>query len=113
MPLSQPSITVVGSYATGLTMKVERLPSSGETLLGTGYRVDFGGKGSNQAVGCARLGAKVSFIAKIGNDSFGDGALSLYRSEGIDTGHVLRTNDAPTGVGFITGEASTGHHCMV
>jgi sugar/nucleoside kinase (ribokinase family) len=49
VPVSQPSITVVGSYATGLTMKVERLPSSGETLLGTGYRMDYGGKGSNQA----------------------------------------------------------------
>ena len=46
-----PRITVVGSYATGLTMKVDRLPSTGETLLGTGYRVDYGGKGSNQAVG--------------------------------------------------------------
>ena len=108
-----PRVAVVGSYATGLTMKADRLPGRGETLLGTGYRVDFGGKGSNQAVGCARLGANVSFIAKIGNDSFGDGALSLYRNEGIDTGHVLRTNDAPTGVGFITVEASTGHNCIV
>ncbi len=58
-------ITVVGSYATGLTMRVPRLPSTGETVLGTGYRVDFGGKGSNQAVGCARLGAHVNFVAKI------------------------------------------------
>ena len=56
--MTAPRITVVGSYATGLTMKVKRLPSTGETLLGTGYRVDYGGKGSNQAVGCARLGAK-------------------------------------------------------
>jgi ribokinase len=49
-------------------MKVQCLPSTGETLLGTGYRVDYGGKGSNQAVGCARLGAKVSFVAKMGED---------------------------------------------
>ena len=53
--MDAPRITVVGSYATGLTMKVERIPMVGETLLGTGYRVDYGGKGSNQAVGCARL----------------------------------------------------------
>jgi ribokinase len=59
-------------------MKVERIPCPGETLLGTGYRVDFGGKGSNQAVGCARLGAPVDFVAKIGRDSFGDMALGLY-----------------------------------
>jgi ribokinase len=94
-------------------MKADRLPGRGETLLGSGYRVDFGGKGSNQAVGCARLGANVSFVAKIGNDSFGDGALGLYRNEGIDTSHVLRTAEAPTGVGFITVEASTGHNCIV
>src|SRR5580765_4854111 len=94
-------IAVVGSYATGLTMRVERLPGRGETLLGTGYRVDYGGKGSNQAVGCARLGAKVSFVARIGDDSFGQMALDLYREEAIDVSHVKSTTNVPTGVGFI------------
>jgi ribokinase len=94
-------------------MKVQRLPSKGETLLGSGYRVDYGGKGSNQAVGCARLGAGVTFIAKIGTDSFGDMAFGLYRDEGVDTACVHRTADAPTGVGFITVEAATGHNCIV
>jgi ribokinase len=112
-PLTAPRITVVGSYATGLTMKVPRLPSKGETLLGTGYRVDHGGKGSNQAIGCARLGANVSFIAKIGKDAFGDMALALYRAEGIDAGFVRQTFDAPTGVGFITVEAANGSNCIV
>jgi len=111
-PFSVPRITVVGSYATGLTMKVERLPNTGETLLGTGYRVDYGGKGSNQAVGCARLGAKVSFVAKIGKDSFGKMALGLFRDEGIDVAHVGQTADAPTGVGFIIVEAASGHNCI-
>ena len=69
-------------------MRVERLPSPGETLLGTGYRVDYGGKGSNQAVGCARLGARVSFVARIGKDAFGEMALGLYRDEGIDVAHA-------------------------
>jgi ribokinase len=110
--LSVPRITVVGSYATGLTMKVQRLPSTGETLLGTGYRVDYGGKGSNQAVGCARLGAKVSFVAKIGKDSFGDLALGLYRNEGIDVTYITQTADAPTGVGFILVEAASGSNCI-
>jgi ribokinase len=100
--LSAPRIAVVGSYATGLTMKVERLPSTGETLLGTGYRVDYGGKGSNQAVGCARLGAHVSFVARIGKGAFGEMALGLYRDEGIDVAHVSRTTDAPTGVLSLT-----------
>lgn len=105
-------VTVVGSYATGLTMRVPRLPTSGETLLGTGYRVDFGGKGSNQAVGCARLGADVSFVAKIGNDPFGDAALNLYREEGIALRFIRRTSDAPTGVGFILLEENSGHNCI-
>jgi ribokinase len=93
-------------------MKVERLPGTGETLLGTGYRVDYGGKGSNQAVGCARLGAKVSFVAKIGKDTFGEMALKLYRDEGIDTSHVQATAEAPTGVGFIIVEVKSGHNCI-
>ena len=109
--MNAPKIAVVGSYATGLTMRVERLPSQGETLLGTGYRVDYGGKGSNQAVGCARLGARVSFVAKIGNDAFGEMALELYRDEGIDLSHVAQTGDAPTGVGFIMVDAS-GNNCI-
>ncbi len=111
--MNAPKITVVGSYATGLTMKVERLPSRGETLIGTGYRVDFGGKGSNQAVGCARLGARVSFVARIGKDSFGEAALGLYRDEGVDVTHVSQTPDAPTGVGFIVVEAASGDNCIV
>jgi ribokinase len=111
--LSRPAITIVGSYATGLTMKVERLPHTGETLLGTGYRVDYGGKGSNQAVGCARLGAAVSFVAKIGKDAFGDMALQLYRDEGVDVRNLQQTAGAPTGVGFIVVESSTGHNCIV
>lgn len=107
-----PRIALVGSYATGLTMKVERMPSTGETLLGKGYRVDYGGKGSNQAVACARLGASVSFVAKIGTDPFGEMALGLYRDEGIDITHVKRVTDAPTGVGFIIVEAASGHNCI-
>jgi ribokinase len=92
-------------------MRVHRLPSRGETLLATGYRADFGGKGSNQAVACARLGASVSFIAKIGNDSFGDMAMQLYQKEAIDTESVMRIPEAPTGVGFITVDAE-GNNCI-
>ncbi len=110
--MNLPRITVVGSYATGLTMKVERLPGTGETVLGNGYRVDYGGKGSNQAVGCARLGAKVSFVAKIGTDDFGKMALGLYRDEGIDVAHVTQMDAAPTGVGFILVHAATGNNCI-
>jgi ribokinase len=104
-------IVVVGSYATGLTMRVDRLPSPGETLLGKGYRVDFGGKGSNQAVACARLGARVSFVAKIGGDNFGEMALGLYRRERINIDSVIQDPDEPTGVGFIIVD-SNGNNCI-
>ena len=104
-------IIVVGSYATGLTMRVDRLPGPGETLLGKGYRVDFGGKGSNQAVACARLGARVSFVAKIGGDNFGDMALALYRQEKIDTDTVIQAPGEATGVGFIIVD-SNGNNCI-
>jgi len=94
-------------------MKVPRIPCAGETLIGTGYRVDFGGKGSNQAVGCARLGACVDFIAKIGQDNFAATALQLYREEGIDVTHVKQTSEAPTGVGFIVVEENSGQNSIV
>ncbi|HMK23212.1 MAG TPA: ribokinase [Terriglobales bacterium] len=106
-----PRITVVGSYATGLTLRVRRLPSRGETVLASGYRSDYGGKGSNQAVGCARLGAEVAFVASIGRDDFAAMALRLYREEGIDTRLVRQTGDLPTGVGFILVD-ETGHNCI-
>ena len=104
-------VAVVGSYATGLTMRVNRFPSPGETLLAKGYRVDFGGKGSNQAVACARLGAQVSFIAKIGRDNFGEMALRLHRQENVDIDSVIQIPDQPTGVGFIVVDAN-GNNCI-
>ena len=111
--MGAPQIAVVGSYATGLTMKVARLPISGQTLMGRGYRVDFGGKGSNQAVGCARLGAEVQFVCRIGTDRFGDMAFNLYREEGVGIIHAKRSGDAPTGVGFIVVEEESGRNCIV
>ena len=107
----RPRITVVGSYATGLILRVKRLPSRGETVLASGYRADYGGKGSNQAVGCARLGVDVTFVASIGEDDFGAMALRLYREEGIDTAFLARTAGVPTGVGFILVDEA-GHNCI-
>lgn len=93
-------IVVVGSYNTGLSMRVERLPKAGETILGMGYTEGPGGKGSNQAVAARRLGGKVSFVGCVGRDRFGDAALALWKAEGIDAGGVKRTS-AHTGLGFV------------
>jgi len=92
-------------------MRVKRLPSRGETVLASGYRSDHGGKGSNQAVGCARLGAHVSFVANVGQDDFAEMAMRLYREEGIDTAFLRQTPDVPTGVGFILVDEA-GHNCI-
>jgi ribokinase len=98
----RPHIVVVGSYAVGLVMRVPRVPAVGETVLGYGFAQMDGGKGSNQAVACARLGAEVTFVAAIGDDAFGDRALALLAHEGVDTTFVRRVDATPTGIGFIT-----------
>jgi ribokinase len=83
-------IAVVGSYGVGLTFGVERAPERGETLVGTLFRTDHGGKGSNQAVGAARLGADVAFLTAVGEDTFGDGAFEVWAEEGVDASGVVR-----------------------
>lgn len=99
--MGRSKIAVAGSYAVGLTMKTDRFPSSGETLLGYDFACMHGGKGSNQAIACARQGAFVSLIASIGNDNYGQSALKLWEQEKISTKHVRISEQAPTGVGFI------------
>ena len=76
-------VAVVGSYGVGLTVELDRLPEAGETVIGRSFRTDHGGKGSNQAVGAARLGAEVDFLTAIGDDSFGHEAIALWEAEGV------------------------------
>jgi ribokinase len=83
-------IAVVGSYGVGLTFVLARLPDRGETLIGDLFRTDHGGKGSNQAIGAARLGADVALLTAVGEDAFGDRALALWAEEGVDASAVLR-----------------------
>jgi ribokinase len=83
-------IAVVGSYGVGLTFGSARAPERGETVIGTLFRRDHGGKGSNQAVGAARLGADVSLLTAVGEDAFGEGAFGLWEEEGVDAAAVLR-----------------------
>ena len=73
-------IAVVGSYGVGMTMRIPQLPQAGETLMGGEFDAGPGGKGSNQAIGAARLGAEVSFLTAIGPDDFGQGARVLWLS---------------------------------
>ncbi|MCM1151172.1 MAG: ribokinase [Alistipes sp.] len=95
-------IVVLGSSNTDLVVKTGRMPQPGETLLGDKFMMTAGGKGANQAVAVARLGDGVTFIAKVGRDMFGDGAVAGYEKEGIDTRTVLRDDEAPSGIALIT-----------
>lgn len=89
MTTQPPKVCVVGSSMVDMISKVPRLPKLGETLVGHSFHLGYGGKGSNQAVMAAKLGAQVSMVVKLGRDVFGDGALQNYRQQGIDTTHVL------------------------
>lgn len=94
-------IFVVGSYVEALTIRVPRLPALGESLVGDGVDMGPGGKGSNQAIAAARLGADVRLLACVGDDVFGERALRLYADEGLDTEHIHTIPGAYSGIGFV------------
>ncbi len=99
------NIVVIGSCNTDMVINMERLPLPGETLLGGKFFMNAGGKGANQAVAAARLGGKVNFIAKVGNDPFGIRSIDQYKAEGIGTKHVVVDKEHPSGVALILVDA--------
>jgi len=94
-------IVVVGSSNTDMIIQLDRIPRPGETLLGGEFTSAAGGKGANQAVGAARAGGDVTFIARVGKDIFGDQAVAGFRKDGINVNHVFRDAAAPSGVALI------------
>jgi ribokinase len=95
-------ILVVGSSNTDLIIRVPRIPRPGETVLGGEFTTAAGGKGANQAVAAARAGGRVTFVARIGADGFGDRALANFESDGLDARFVFRSGEAPSGIALIT-----------
>lgn len=96
------AITVVGSFVVGITIRVPRPPVLGEGLIGDLFDLGPGGKGTNQAVAAARLGAQVSLIACVGDDLFAPVATQLFESEGIASEHIHRIEGVNTAVGMVT-----------
>jgi ribokinase len=96
-----PRLCVVGSANVDLTFRTARLPRPGETLAGHAFHLDYGGKGANQAVAAARLGAGVSLVARLGDDAFGRESLRRYQAENLDTAFVRIDPDRPTGTAAI------------
>jgi len=105
-------ILVIGSSNTDMVIKTERLPVLGETILGGTFLMNPGGKGANQAVAAARLGGKVTFITKRGNDLFGNQAVGLLMREGIHTQYIVKDMEFPSGVALITVD-SAGENSIV
>ncbi|WP_069771060.1 ribokinase [Streptomyces sp. LUP30] len=105
-------LLVVGSANADLVIDVERRPAAGETVLGSDLAVHPGGKGANQAVAAARLGARTALLARVGDDAHGRLLLDAQRAAGVDTAGVL-TGGAPTGVALITVDPSGDNSIVV
>ncbi len=95
------SIVVVGSSNTDMIIKVPRIPKPGETILGGTFQTAAGGKGANQAVAAARAGGEVTFIARVGDDIFGEQAIKGFIQDGINIDYVIKDKEAPSGVAEI------------
>lgn len=111
--MAVPKICVIGACNMDLISYAPRLPKLGETLPGTRFQMGFGGKGANQAVMAARLGAQVSLVAKLGQDLFGENTLANLRANGIDTRFIQVTDESFTGVAPIWVDESTGNNAII
>jgi ribokinase len=98
----KPKIVVVGSSNMDLVVKAAKIPAVGETILGGDFIMNPGGKGANQAVAAAKLGAEVYFVAKLGRDVFAEQSLNNFRKAGVNTEYVFQTEETPSGVALIT-----------
>ncbi len=94
-------VLIIGSSNMDLNIYSKRFPNPGETVTGGTFKQFLGGKGANQAVASVRSGSKTIFIGKIGQDSFGDQMVSRLADEGINTNHIIRDSQEPSGVAFI------------
>ena len=103
----------MGIFVADLAFRTPRLPAWGETVLGSDFRMGPGGKGSNQAVSAARLGARVSFISKVGRDAFGELAHQTCVAEGIDTQFLYDCADVATGAAGIVVQEDRGENAIV
>jgi ribokinase len=95
------NIVVAGSSNTDMIIKVPHIPKPGETILGGTFSTAAGGKGANQAVAAARAGGSVSFVARVGDDMFGEEAIKGFQKDGLNIDHVIIDKTAPSGVAEI------------
>lgn len=106
-------VVILGIFVADLAFEARRLPAMGETILGQGFRMGPGGKGSNQSVAAARAGADVSFITRLGDDAFARIALDAWREAGVNTAAVITDRERPTGAAFIFISTETRDNAII
>lgn len=104
---------MVGSSNIDLIARVPRMPGPGETLIGSQFQMGYGGKGANQAVMAARLGAQVAVVTKVGSDIFGRDTAANFKAQGCDTQFVLVDDELFSGVAPITVDEVTGQNSII
>jgi ribokinase len=109
----RPRIGVIGSTNMDLTTTVERMPVWGETVLARHFETSFGGKGANQAIAAAKLGAEVVMVSNLGDDTLGDSAINNFRSFGVDTRRVRRIPNQSTGTATILVDEGSGDNAIL
>ena len=105
-------IVILGVFVADTAYRAERAPRMGETILGNSFALGPGGKGSNQAVAAARLGADVAFVSKLGRDPFADMALKAWADAGV-TPRVTQSEESYTGAAYIFVEEATGNNAII
>lgn len=110
--VEQSGVCVLGIFVADTAYLAERMPAIGETLIGSGFSVGPGGKGSNQAVAAAKAGAGTRFITKIGDDTFGKMALATYDNAGVTPALEVMSRE-PTGAAFIFIDEKTGDNAII
>ena len=105
-------ITVLGIFVADISFSGNKIPSTGETILGDSYNIGPGGKGCNQAIAISRLGGKVNFISKLGNDDYGKLAIDKLKKDNIDTSNIIISNKHKTGVAGIHVDRNTGKNAI-
>lgn len=108
-----PAICVVGSSNMDLVSRVPRTPRRGESIIGHSFGTFYGGKGANQAVMAARLGARVTLVTRLGRDVFGEDILRNYRAQGVDVSHVAFDDSVSTGVATILVDDDAQNYLVV
>ena len=106
-------IAILGIFVADVAFRTPRQPQWGETVIGSGFKLGPGGKGSNQAVAAARLGGAVSFVSKLGADTFGELARRTYAEEGIDTEFVFASEEHATGAAAIIIDDARGENAII